>query len=408
MNYVIEHQCPQCGAPAVLEESDRLFACGYCRVQSYLLGGDFFRYFFPHSVGEDKEVFFFPYWRFKGMVFSCTPEGITNRFIDVSHQACLSSSFPISVGLRSQALKLRFAVSGIKGRFFIPQLPFEQVMKNIEDQLNPGKAEVILHRSFIGDSLSMIYSPYYIDGKLNDGVLKKALPSSISLSEVNGFPSEGAKWTLRFIPALCPDCGWNLEGRKEALVLACRNCRSMWQTTSEDLVKIEFSCLGAPDEKAYYLPFWKIKATVSGLELNSYADLVQVANLPKVIRPGMHAIPFHFWVQAFKIRPQRFLHLAVGLTLSQPQGEMQSSLPEADQCHPVTLPVAQAVESLKTVLAGFAKPSQMIRSRLPEIKIETLGFNLVFIPFIDKIHEMVQPDFHISLNKNMLTLTTML
>ncbi|MGD9137268.1 MAG: hypothetical protein PVH42_10930, partial [Desulfobacterales bacterium] len=36
INVLIEYQCPQCGAPATIEETDRLFTCQFCRVNSYL------------------------------------------------------------------------------------------------------------------------------------------------------------------------------------------------------------------------------------------------------------------------------------------------------------------------------------------------------------------------------------
>ena len=42
-----QNQCPQCGAPADLEETDRLFACPFCRVTSLLLTRDYFRYVLP-------------------------------------------------------------------------------------------------------------------------------------------------------------------------------------------------------------------------------------------------------------------------------------------------------------------------------------------------------------------------
>jgi len=90
---LIEHQCPQCGAPAVLKETDRLFACEFCRVKSYLLQNDFFRYMLPNSAPENKDLLFFPYWRFKGMLFSCVENGIKHRFIDISHQAVESKLF---------------------------------------------------------------------------------------------------------------------------------------------------------------------------------------------------------------------------------------------------------------------------------------------------------------------------
>jgi hypothetical protein len=50
--FLIEYQCPQCGAPAILTETDRLFTCQFCRVKSYLLPGDYFRYVLAYIVGR--------------------------------------------------------------------------------------------------------------------------------------------------------------------------------------------------------------------------------------------------------------------------------------------------------------------------------------------------------------------
>ena len=115
MRILIDHQCPQCGAPSVLEETDRLFSCQFCRVKSFLHVKDHFRYILPHKAPREQELFYFPYWRLKGMLFSCTGDGVREQFIDVSYQAIDNAHFPVSVGLRSQALKMRFATSETHG-----------------------------------------------------------------------------------------------------------------------------------------------------------------------------------------------------------------------------------------------------------------------------------------------------
>ena len=127
---LIEHQCPQCGAPATLEETDHLFTCEFCRVKSYLLSR-VFRYILPHPARENKEVVYFPYWRFKGMLFSCVSNGVKHRIVDVSHQAIESQHFPVSVGLRSQTMKLRFVSPETEGRFLQTSLPYEEMMRII-------------------------------------------------------------------------------------------------------------------------------------------------------------------------------------------------------------------------------------------------------------------------------------
>ena len=94
MKILIEYECPQCGAPAELEETDRLFTCQYCRVKSYLYHKDYFQYVLPHNAPKSKNLFFIPYWRFKGMLFSYIEEDIVHKFVDVSLQAFESTLFP--------------------------------------------------------------------------------------------------------------------------------------------------------------------------------------------------------------------------------------------------------------------------------------------------------------------------
>ena len=78
---------------------------------------DVFHYIFPHSAPAGKDLVYLPYWRFKGMLFACNPQGVNHKFIDVSHQAVESDYIPHSVGLRSQALKLKFVTPETEGRF---------------------------------------------------------------------------------------------------------------------------------------------------------------------------------------------------------------------------------------------------------------------------------------------------
>ena len=103
-----------------MEETERLFACEFCRVKSYLAAEDVFRFMLPNNAGTSKDIVLFPYWRFKGMLFACAGNDIRHQFVDVSTQAVGSQSFPVSLGLRSQALKLKFVTPETVGRFLKP------------------------------------------------------------------------------------------------------------------------------------------------------------------------------------------------------------------------------------------------------------------------------------------------
>lgn len=389
----------------MLEETDRLFTCQYCRVNSYLIADDFFRYVLPHPAADDKEVFFFPYWRFKGMLFFCGPTGIKNRFVDISQQAIASPYFPFSVGVRSQAMKIRFVTPDIQSRFLQPRQSHRKIFSNFEQRFGKSLPRPIVHQSHIGETLSLIYSPFYVKDKLYDAVLDQ--PVSGVLTEdfsSTDFAEENPMGHIHFVSTLCPNCGWDLEGERDALVLRCRNCDSTWYPVGKKLKQLKFAHIPGQNDHMIYLPFWRIKADISGLKLNSYADLIEVANLPKAIQSGWQDIAFRFWIPAFKVRPKIFLRLASQITVVQPQNNMIAQLP-ANRIHPSNLPVEEAIESLKLTLAYFMKPRKMLTEMLPAIKVEAKKFSLVYLPFDEAHHEYIQTEYQIAINKNVLRLS---
>jgi hypothetical protein len=374
-------------------------------VKSYLTAKNYFRYLLPSKTSVNEELVFIPFWRFKGMLFYSVPSGIQHKFIDISHQAIASQYFPVSVGLRSQALKLRFVSPETAGRFLKPTQSLDKVLENIEKRVRQSLPKPLLHQSHIGDSVSLLYSPIYMKKRIYDAVINQPMSATLpDKFDINQFAGGPPKWRLQFIPTLCPHCGWDLEGARDTLVLLCNNCNSAWYPAGQSLKKCKFGKYSVSDSFGIYLPFWRIRADISGLDLKSYADLVQIANLPKVNQSSWKDIGFRFWVPAFKVRPRMFLRLSTHFTLSQPQLQLIDELP-SDRHHSVTLPVTEAVESLKINLASFLKPTQRLIELLQDIEIHAQSFVLVYVPFEDRHHEYVQADFQIALNKNVLSLS---
>lgn len=405
INLRIDHQCPQCGAPATLNETDRLFQCAFCKVKSYLMQRGYFRYLLPHSAATGRELVYFPYWRFKGMIFSCLASGIENRFLDLSQQAVQSPLFPSSVGLRSQAMKLRFVSPETKGWFIRPTLPFQGVMETFLERVNHRMPRPILHQSHIGESLSLIYAPFTVGRRIMDGVLNqpvsKELDETFQISQYAGGPAD---WRIEFIPTLCPNCGWDLQGRRDALVLSCKHCESMWKASKNGLSRVNVAHLPAASRAdTLYLPFWRIKADVSGLELASYADLIRLANLPKVVQPEWNQAPWYFWGPAFKVRPRSFLRLTHQTTLSQPRENLVATVPPGAM-HPVNLPLSESVETLKLNLAGFIRPQKRVETCIPGVQIQPRRYLLVYLPFEVRHHDLVQPSLNIAVNRAQLAL----
>ncbi len=400
--FQIEHQCPQCGAPAILEETDRLFTCDYCRVQSYLLTGDVFRYRLPHKTPAEQELTYFPYWRFRGTLYNVTPAGIQERIVDASFQGVESKLFPVSLGVRAQTLKLRFATKETPGKFIRPTMSAAQAAEALAERVGEGESGKIFHQEFIGETLSLIFSPFYVEKKIIDGVLNRAVSPVVPEGFLEGFPvHESPQWNVHFIPTLCPHCGWDLAGERDSLVLTCSNCRSAWQSVGDGLDPVEFECLPGGPETAAYLPFWRIEADVTGIEFSSYADLVRLANLPKVVQAAWKVQPVQFWTPAFKVRPQLFVRLARSLTLAQPHEDPVPGLPQ-QPAHPVTLPLSEATESLKILLAHLMVPRARWYPKLPEVRIVPRSVQVVFIPFRERATELTHAEYRLAINKNAL------
>lgn len=402
--FLIEHPCPQCGAPMSLEESDRLVRCRYCRVESYLIQHPYFRYILPHNAPENCQLIYVPYWRFKGMLFSTVSKGVQHRFMDVSYQGIQSRYFPVSLGFRSQALKLKFALPEIPGRFLkLTHFP-DEAMKVFTRRFKKNLQEPVYHQDFIGEKLSIIYSPFYVENQVVDAVVNQrvsdAIPDNFCLES---YPEDIRDWRLLFVPTLCPHCGWNLSGERDSIALLCRNCHSVWFAKGEKLTRIKFGSLKMPGN--VFLPFWQIKASIEGVRLNSYADLISLANLPRIPQAQDHQADFFFWSLAFKLPPRTFLRLNRNLTLSQPQNEQIDRLPSAI-IHPVTLSAKEASESVKINFASFACPPNHYLPILSSINIKPEKATLVFIPFHEEHHELIQEKFGLTINKNQLRLSS--
>jgi DNA-directed RNA polymerase subunit RPC12/RpoP len=402
--FVIDHQCPQCGAPASLEETDRLYACPFCRVKSFLLARDYFRYVLPARSPAGRHLVYLPYWRFKGLMLFSLPAANDHKFVDVSHCAAEIPGAPASLGLRAQALKLRFAAPDMEGAFVPPARSFAETFGVLQKRFSQGLPRPVLYHAHLGESMGLLYSPFYAGDRLYDAVLD---------TPVARVPAEFAKvagacgksdWKVGFVAALCPECGWDLEGERDALVLHCRNCRSSWYPSDDRLTRVESHCLEASGGDPLQLPFWQVACDVSEVDLKTCADMARLANLPRVADSALEEREFRFWTPAFKVRAQVYLRLAESLTLNQAQDTLAPGLPNGRH-HPVTLPVEEACESLKVVLAGLMKPRRRVAELLPAIRIHPTRFRLAYLPFQEDRHDYVQPHIQLAVNRNLLSLS---
>jgi DNA-directed RNA polymerase subunit RPC12/RpoP len=398
--FQIEHQCPQCGAPACLEETDRLYACPYCRVKSFLLTRDVFRYVLPPKT-PSPELIHIPYWRFKGVLLFSLAGGNDHKFVDVTQCAAAAAGAPQTLGVRAQAMKLKFASPECTGSFVAPSVSFASMVKGVQQRFGRSLTRPALYQAHLGESVGLLYAPFYVArGRLHDAVLDAPVTTPAGEVLPESFKGERQGWKVSFVAALCPDCGWDLEGERDALVLLCRNCSSAWTPSGDRLTRVESDTLPDPGAELY-LPFWQIRCEMEGIDLRNSADLARIANLPSA--PG-RSPEFVFWTPAFKVRPQVYLRLAEGLTLGQHQGALTAGLPPAGH-YPVGLPVAEACESLKVVLAGFYKPRRALPDILPGLAIRATHFRLAYLPFRADVHDYIQPLTGLAIGRSLLALS---
>jgi hypothetical protein len=427
----IEHECPQCGAPVVLDETDTLFSCGFCKTKLFMQASDHFRYCISPRDPFLEDVFYVPYWRFKGMRFLCKTSGVESGLIDKTFLAADIPGIPQSLGLRVQSLKLKFAKPSENAHFLKPTTIFDlslaaakntveydlvrtpetrivRVSEDDYDTISDVRLEIreerIYQETFMADTVSIIYAPYYVrNDKVYDGVTDDGL--GFEPGKILGAETIDGDWKTSFLPTICPNCGWDTISGRDSCIVFCAKCDRAWRVTEKGLSPSGFSRTASntpDDESNIYLPFWRISVTMTGTRLDSYADFIRFTNFPRALQPAWEDKPFYFWLPAFKATPSAFLRTAKQLTIAGPEGT-DNVLPHTEIL-PVNLPLEDAFGSTKTVISDLTMRKKIFLPTLPDITIAIKEASLVLVPFIENNQELIQPDTNFSLFKNAIKL----
>jgi len=399
MGFTIEQGCPQCGAPLELNETDHILCCPYCDVKSFLFSPDYFRYVLPDNA-PDKELIYAPYLRFKGVVYFCKDMTLDHRIVDITHLGIEFNGIPVSLGLRPQAMKLRFVTPELKGSFLRFSLKAMDILMRAAQLSSCASKEDILHRAFIGETMSIIYLPMYLEGnRLFDGILNRLMASlPRGREDMEPLIIKNPGWGPRFISTLCPQCGWKLDGERDSVVLLCKNCYTAWEIQEGSLNRLNLSIVQGKNAKSLYIPFWKITAGVRGVDIDSFSDFIRITNQPMIVGNERGKKDMNFFSPAFKIRPEFFLNLSRRFTISQWEFIGEDAFAEKEM-YPVTLPNAEAIQALKIILASSAVNRNNIFPNLPKINFVIKGLTLVYIPFTEGPNDMIQEDTGISINR---------
>jgi len=412
---IVEFNCPQCGAPASLDETSRLFGCDYCSVKSYLVPQEVYHFVLPSRAPEDKVIIYFPYWRLKGVLFICEPAlTVNSERIDLIYQATPSDLFPRSLGFKAHVMKMRFVGPDLKGRIIKPTIPSSDIVAHMKSEYEISYKQqnqtesAFYHAEFIG-LLEIIYAPFYLqENTLYDGISNERVdpsrhnPIHIDKELMATLPPEkGLDQDVKFMPSLCPHCGWDMDCARDSFLLACKNCSSFYQPGRGGAKKIGVGFITRETNTALFLPFWRLKAGVSGIRLDTFGDLIKMANLIKVVSDNDKQRKFYFWIPAFKIASKLFLQIATHVTLCQPQGKYEQSMPEVP-IYPVNLPISEALKCPKTVIANFIAFKDIHFPKLEQIEITRERSALVYLPFQAYGSEFINPELKVRVTSQTL------
>lgn len=401
-NFQIEQQCPQCGAPIILDETDRILSCKFCRTHVYLATNDHFRFYIPPAQGISEKIYFIPYWRIKGLSYAISAHDVSYKYFDANVISFDSPLLPHSLGLRPQAMKLKFVSNADNAGKFIAasDKTKENLLKNYRTQAGA------LREIFIGETASVIYTPLYCSkGRVYDAVLKKPLylqKKDAGMEEkLIAAPEE--KWHVDFLPLLCPECGADLPGEKDTLIVFCENCHRAWNPSKNNFKNIKFATWPEKEKDVIYLPFWQMKVNVEGIQLEKYADLIRVANLPKAPAEIWNKTPFYFHAPAFKLNPALFLRWCRQLTATPASSDLTPDFPRS-KIHQVTLSINEAFDCSLVTLSSLMADKRHLAEVTASLKFTLEDYSLVLHPFTLSTRELIHTRLDFSLDLGSLTM----
>jgi hypothetical protein len=311
--------------------------------------------------------------------------------MDHSFPAVDQEGLPVSLGLRTQTRPLKFIRRGLEGAFTTPDISRQAAL----DQISGGDGD----KTYIGEILSLIFMPFFRNnGKMVDGLSGQALdmpmPDCVSGRKSPDHP-------LSFTPCLCPDCGWDLTGRTDSLVLSCKNCTSFWLIREEKLNRVSATFAEEGPKTIILLPFWQLQVSFNRATWSTQADLMRLANVPRQITQDQEKQVLEFYIPAFRISPKLFLRLAKQITLSGISLGRVGKIPGAE-LYPVDLPLEEGVQAVLPVLRTLAAQRKEVLEVLKTEKLGLTAFGLAYLPFLSSGNDYVQDELGIGFQKNAL------
>lgn len=384
-----ETTCPRCAAPVALGVGDPVVRCSFCRTALYVRAAGPLLYHWPLADPPPPGLVWIPYWRFRGLWYRVGERGTGGILLDATVNARRGVREGSGLGIRPQVVAFRMGLPEA-GRVLWPDLSLGDAVAVSEARLEGLSAGPAPVRRLVGEVAAVLWAPFALERAGERWGLTALFPDGPSgpldraeaLSLRKGLDGPPGEWRPRFLALRCPECGDDLPTVAHAVGFWCGRCGRGWWPRGPRLAPLLFTVRPAQGRDARYLPFWELEVSAKGLPFRSRSDLVRWAVPYWRPGPGDDRRPAAVRIPAFKTHPRLFLRIGRNLTLADlPAGGLDRLPPAAVEVEPARLPLGEAAQSLKPVLAELAGTQYRKRRAVLFARLRVRRAGLVLLPF---------------------------
>lgn len=339
-----------------------------------------------------------PYWRFRGLWYRVGERATEGVLLDSTVSARRGVRAESHLGIRPQVVPFRMGPPAA-GRVLWPDLSLGDAVAVSEARLEGGSAEPAPVRRLVGEVAAVLLVPFALERMDRGWGLSSLFPEgpdgplgrAEALSLRKGLDEAFREWRPTFLALRCPECGNDLPAAAHAVGFWCGRCGRGWWPRGPRLMPLPFTVRPARGRDVRYLPFWELEVSARGLPLQSRAALVRWA-VPYWRSPAADARrPSVVRIPAFKAHPRLFLRIGRNLTLADlPAGGLDRLPPAGTEVEPARLPLGEAAQSLKPVLAELAGAQHRKRAAVLTARLRVRRAALVLLPFRRRGAEWVE------------------
>jgi hypothetical protein len=126
-------------------------------------------------------------------VYHCQGQTIGHRVVDITHLGATVNGLPVSLGLRPQAMKMKFVTPHMAGSFLRCSLRLADMLAKVGKHTSGSGSGQLFHRAYIGEAFSLIYLPLFVQERKEN--LPPASAGQLYCKGFNlGLPSFRGHW----------------------------------------------------------------------------------------------------------------------------------------------------------------------------------------------------------------------